>query len=1121
MNRRIRLKLALLLVAVATLAQALFAAADVPEALNMEIEMEAVGSLENATGTGALSNGGLALNMDLEDALLSDELIDLPPIQDMDALDLEIDGEVTVETGEGSDTADDAQGRADDVLVEIDGASLDAIGDIPDSVAGEIAALTSQPDDPAASDSAANAEESLPNVTTSGGADSDALFEGYMKRMLPGRGKARSNSSALSGRRRLSGLNLRLYDALIPMICEVARGERTSAIFVIGDDDAGLTNNWWTAEELGLSSLDDKDLGMKLLEKEGFNQRKIMQALLADYPYDLYWFNKTKGGGMGWSFTRYIKTENGVKYARLGRMTAKLSVSADYSKTGTVGTFELNDMPARVNAAVTNIKAIVSANKDRDDFAKLTAYAKEICDLVDYNDDAAGNPNTPYGDPWQLVFIFDGDESTNVVCEGYSKGFKYLCDMSEFEGDVACELMSGSIPGGAHMWNAVRMPDGRTYLVDLTGSDNRDTGFDDWLFMKGCTGDPGGPYVCAGIEYTYNDNMLPTFGIEWLTLSGADYGKSYTVNVSAENGMLTASPSVADAGETVTLTVNPDVGYKAVAPAVSIGGKPVNLQQAGEGTWRFTMPWGDVAAAAACKAAFAVRGFSGDYDGQRHGAQFISEDAALTIAYGTSRGVYDNSESPAWAEAGTHVVYYCIRKGSASIIEGEASVAIAPKAVGLSWGNASFIYDGGSHAPAATATGLISGDACAVTVGGEQINVGNYTAVATGLSNANYALPGDTTKGFAIVAKTVGLKWGANAFEYDGYGHAPAATATGLITGDECAVRVDGEQTNAGNYTAAAVGLSNPNYALPEDATRAFAIAPRKATLVWTNTDCVYNGAMQAPGATVGILVESDVCAVTVTGAQRDAGQYTATATALSNPNYGLPAGNAQAFEIVPKTVALTWTDTSVTYSGQAQAPGAAAVGLIPGDECAVTVQEVGPNAGSYTARAIALSNGNYALPEDATQAFVIAPKTVGLKWGKTVLTYNGKAQKPVATVTGVIDGDKCKAAVAGAKKNAGRYKAWVTRLSNPNYALPVNRTRAFRIKKKTIGLKWTGTKLKYTGKKIKPTARATGLIKGDKCAVTVVGARRKRGIYTAKAAKLSNVNYQLPTKRTVRFTIY
>ena len=157
------------------------------------------------------------------------------------------------------------------------------------------------------------------------------------------------------------------------------------------------------------------------------------------------------------------------------------------------------------------------------------------------------------------------------------------------------------------------------------------------------------------------------------------------------------------------------------------------------------------------------------------------------------------------------------------------------------------------------------------------------------------------------------------------------------------------------------------------------------------------------------------------------------------------PNHRKHAFEIAPKTVALTWTDTSVTYNGQAQAPGATAVGLIPGDECAVTVQEVGPNAGSYTARAIALSNGNYALPEDATQAFVIAPKTVGLKWGKTVLTYNGKAQKPVATVTGVIDGDKCKAAVAGAKKNAGRYKAWVTRLSNPNYALPVNRIRTER----------------------------------------------------------------------------
>lgn len=30
----------------------------------------------------------------------------------------------------------------------------------------------------------------------------------------------------------------------------------------------------------------------------------------------------------------------------------------------------------------------------------------------------------------ELIWVFDGDSSTNVVCEGYAKAFQYLCDLS-------------------------------------------------------------------------------------------------------------------------------------------------------------------------------------------------------------------------------------------------------------------------------------------------------------------------------------------------------------------------------------------------------------------------------------------------------------------------------------------------------------------------------------------------------------------------------------------------------------------------------------------------------------------------------------------------------------------
>ena len=164
--------------------------------------------------------------------------------------------------------------------------------------------------------------------------DNDALFEAWMNQVLPGRTSLRRNASARSGRASLSGLNRKLYDALVPMIREVAEGKRTSTMLKVDDAAAGLSDSWWTAEQLGVS-LDDKDLGMTLLAKEGFDQRRIMQALLADCPYDLYWFDKVTGG-MGWSYG--IMKQGGK--ARLSSMTAKIAVAVDYSRGPGIGTFE-------------------------------------------------------------------------------------------------------------------------------------------------------------------------------------------------------------------------------------------------------------------------------------------------------------------------------------------------------------------------------------------------------------------------------------------------------------------------------------------------------------------------------------------------------------------------------------------------------------------------------------------------------------------------------------------------------------------------------------------------------------------------------------------------------------
>ena len=142
------------------------------------------------------------------------------------------------------------------------------------------------------------------------------------------------------------------------------------------------------------------------------------------------------------------------------------------------------------------------------------------------------------------------------------------------------------------------------------------------------------------------------------------------------------------------------------------------------------------------------------------------------------------------------------------------------------------------------------------------------------------------------------------------------------------------------------------------------------------------------------------------------------------------------------------------------------------------------------------------------------------LAWSNTTLTYNGKNQKPTAKVSNLVKGDKCTVTVSGAKKDAGTYTATATKLSNANYALPKTASVKYTIKPRTAKLAWTNTRFTYDGKSHKPTATVSNLVKGDACTVTVDGAKKAAGTYTATATKLSNANYALPKNATVKFTI-
>ena len=267
----------------------------------------------------------------------------------------------------------------------------------------------------------------------------------------------------------------------------------------------------------------------------------VIRALLTDYPYEMYWYDKTSGVLRGYN------TVN--SYAVL-----YFSVSEDYRSSeepakipygdGYFKLYNLNSSKTKAASdAVSNARKVVDYFADYSDLEKLYIYKEVIGELTDYNTEVT--LKSPYGDPWQLIYVFDGYDDTKVVCEGYSKAFQLLCDMTGFD-NIESRIVTGSFysashPSGEnHMWNVIRMDDGKNYLADITNSDNDMAGYPDLLFLRGYnSGSMSSGYTfvtpAGNVRYEYdgatafgfydsNGNYhSPAYGTAELQLSGADY----------------------------------------------------------------------------------------------------------------------------------------------------------------------------------------------------------------------------------------------------------------------------------------------------------------------------------------------------------------------------------------------------------------------------------------------------------------------------------------------------------------------------------------------------------------------------------------------------------------------
>ena len=217
------------------------------------------------------------------------------------------------------------------------------------------------------------------------------------------------------------------------------------------------------------------------------------------------------------------------------------TVAAEYAVADKEFTFD-TAWGQSVQRAAQNAQRIVNRSKGPSDVNKLYTYKNAVCGLVSYNSAAAGG-DVPYGNPWQLVWVFDGDTATNVVCEGYSKAFQYLCDLSDFSAAVTVispyGYMASASGGERHMWNVVTMGDGRNYLADLTNCDEGTVGYPNALFLTGALyGDTASGYVfsAGGKQYTYqyDSDVLSLFSENELQMSLSAYSVEASSLLTAE-----------------------------------------------------------------------------------------------------------------------------------------------------------------------------------------------------------------------------------------------------------------------------------------------------------------------------------------------------------------------------------------------------------------------------------------------------------------------------------------------------------------------------------------------------------------------------------------------------------
>ncbi len=407
-----------------------------------------------------------------------------------------------------------------------------------------------------------------------------------------------------------------------------------------------------------------------------------------------------------------------------------------------------------------------------------------------------------------------------------------------------------------------------------------------------------------------------------------------------------------------------------------------------------------------------------------------------------------------------------------------------------------FVYNGKAQAPTAY---FMNGDTeVKLTVIGERTDAGNAIAY---VDTKDFDFGGTTPEcEFVIDAKPLGVTWSGTSVTFNGRAQSPVAEAEDVELGVTLEAGVDftvSAFTNAGKYTAKIV-FTNKNYTFA-DGTNTTEFTIEKIDLSefaeWSFADgdkgedgiffIGYNAEARAPEISVEFTLGDKTVTFTFdySGKVATVGNHTVTATIASATvdgkdigaaNFTLGNNDGIDYKVTPFEITVDWnygdakTDEDGTrfweYNGSEHAPTASFIDW-NGDKIDLKVYgaETNANANAYTASVVAPENCVIADGNDATATFVIKQATIEVVWsgegatlvdGVYVWTYDGEEHAPVAKIKGTDN----ELSVTGAATDASdtNYVATAAQ-SDGNYVIASGETQSFRIKAKTVYVRWYG----------------------------------------------------------------